>query len=104
MIEKEIEKMSKDEKNLLLYFETCLVDNAGRVNSRRMNKIDFEIAKKWTDEQFIEFKRLLMCEIVLRGLQTEDHKVTFTEKTLVIAHLLRKARALRHNPFLEVKT
>jgi len=46
--------LTRDEKSLLLYFETCAVDNLGNVDSRRMNETDFEIAEKWNKSEFIE--------------------------------------------------
>ena len=100
MVEKE--KMIKDERTLLLYFETCLVDKNGKVNHRRMNSIDFDIAKRWSDEKFITFKRIPYEDIVDRGYHsTNTHQVSFTDEAFTIAHALRKERALRHTPLLE---
>lgn len=99
MVEKE--KMTKDERTLLLYFETCLVESSGKVNCQRMNEIDYGIAKKWTDEKFISFKRIPHKDVVNLGMQTNTHQVLFTEEAFTIALLLRKERALRHSELLE---
>lgn len=102
MIEKEIEKMTKDEKSLLLYFETCLVDKDGRIMAKRMNEIDFEIAKKWTKEKFVSLKGIPIKEVKNKGIYTETHTVCFSEKAFQMVYYLRKARALRHSKLLEL--
>ena len=53
-----IEKMTRDEKSLLIYFEHCMVDAHGCVDNRKMNADDYEIAKRWTKEGFVHFCRI----------------------------------------------
>ena len=43
------EEYTRKEKSLILFFETCAVDGLGRVDTRRMNKEDFDIAKAFTE-------------------------------------------------------
>lgn len=50
--------MTKDEKNLLLYFETCAVDQGGLVSIDHMNAEDMAIAKRFNESGFIRFGRL----------------------------------------------
>ena len=88
--------LNKDERNLLLFFETCLVDHNGKVATRHMNEIDFAIAKKWTDEGFVSFKRLPLAEVEDRLTYSLAYKVLFSEHAFDITHTLRKERALRH--------
>lgn len=93
---KDIDKMTKDEKNLLLYFETCLVDNTGHICGARMNKDDFNIAEKWNAEKFISFGRIPFHEIQNKpGGFPNTNWVQFTEDAWVIAHQLRKERSER---------
>ena len=56
---KTLEKMSRDEKSLLLFLETRAVDYGGRVNLAHMNKEDIDISKKWNKEGFIGFGRIV---------------------------------------------
>jgi len=41
---KTLDTMTSDERNLLLYFETCAVDYGGKIDNRRMNREDIYIA------------------------------------------------------------
>ena len=93
-------KFTKDEKTLLLYFETCLVDAYGRAETRYMNKEDIEIAKKLTEAGLIEFGRLSMKAIEkLRRLhgygKVYTHWVRFSDKAWELAHKWRKERSDR---------
>ena len=86
-----LETMTKDERSLLLFFETCAVDYGGKIDARHMNDEDFNIAKQWNTEGFIEFGRIRFHDIV--GKQT--HWVTLSIDAWVLAHTERKARAER---------
>ena len=88
--------MNHDEENLLLYFETCLVDNRGKVTGRRMNEIDFDIAKKWKKDGFIEFERIPFHDIDKTKAIPNTHTVRFSDKAWGIAFKLRRERAERH--------
>lgn len=50
--------MTKEEKSLLLYFETRCVDQRGSVHLKHMNEDDMRIAKKWSDSVFVKFGRI----------------------------------------------
>ena len=50
-------EMTRDERSLLLYLETCAVDRSGRVDGRHMNAEDFEIARRWNETGFLFFRR-----------------------------------------------
>jgi hypothetical protein len=58
-----IENMTKDEKSLLLFFETCCVDQSGMVDTRHMNAEDIEIAGLWTDREFVFFERITFKDL-----------------------------------------
>jgi len=55
--------MTKEEINLLLFFETCAVDSCGKINTAHMNENDFEIAKKWDQTEFVRFGRIASADI-----------------------------------------
>ena len=83
--------MSKDERSLLLFLETRQVDYGGRVNLVHMNKEDMDIAKKWNNEGFIAFGR-----IVARNINSEGSSwCKLSEEAFNLAHEERKARAKR---------
>jgi len=54
----ETKDMSKDERSLLLYLETCIVDYGGQIESRRMNEIDFKNMTKFKVIGLIDYGRL----------------------------------------------
>lgn len=86
-----LESMSKDERSLMLYLETRAVDHGGRVDTRHMNKEDFDIVKRWNDQKFIGFGRIVSRFITNQG----SHWVKFTEVAWKIAHQERLARSVR---------
>jgi len=98
-----IENLTKDEKSLLLFFETCEVDNSCIVNTLHMNDKDFEIAKKWNENGFVTFKRMPMAYIQYlfpRNIN-KTHYVILSEEATKMANLLRQERAKRmRNRFL----
>lgn len=91
-----LEKMSRDERSLLLYFECCAVDNGGLTESNKMNKEDFEIAEKWNKSGFISFSRLTYKSIQLL-VKKNAHRVFLSEDAWKLAHQERRARSDRMN-------
>jgi len=85
---KSLETMSKDERSLLLYLECRSVDYGGRVDALHMNAEDLTIAKKWNEEGFIEFGRIVYRNITNAGTQF----VKFSEEAWKLAHEERRAR------------
>lgn len=85
------EKLTKDEKSLLLFLETRQVDYGGRVNLQHMNDEDMEIAERWNKEGFIGFGR-----IVIRNHNSDGtHWCRLSKEAFEVAHELRKERAER---------
>ena len=84
-------KMTTDQISTLLYLETCVVDNAGKVTTLRLNDQDIEIINTWVEEGFITFARLKLDHVT----STATHAVTFSEKAWEESHKYRKARGLR---------
>jgi hypothetical protein len=87
---------NKDEINLILYLETCLVDRGGYVENIRMNDVDRDIIKCWTKEGFIQFGRVKFYEI--KG--TKTHHVQFSDEAWQTAHSCRRIRAERETTTL----
>jgi len=85
--------MNKDEQNLLMYLETCLVDYRGKVTGARMNSIDFDIAKGWIKDKLIEFQRIPFREINKESPFPVTHTVKFSSKAWEFAQQFRRERA-----------
>ena len=90
--------MSKNELNLLLYLESCLVDGYGRCEGIKMNKEDFDIMNEWKNSHYIDYGRNKIKEIErlhkIRG-KNFTHWVRLSEKAWIDAHAERKARSIR---------
>lgn len=84
--------MTREEINLLLYFETRMVDELGIVNTAKMNEDDFKIAMNWTLEGFIEFVPLEKPKII-NEQKLLTHYVVLSYKAWDLAHTERVNRA-----------
>ena len=94
--EMDLSNFTDEEKSLLLFLETCVCDQWGIVDTRRMNTDDMEIAKKWNDEGFIWYRRLPAKYIIGAELnQGQTHRAVLPVKTLDIAYQIRKERSIR---------
>lgn len=91
-------EFSRVEKSILLYLETCLVDQYGRVEARRINMDDLEAIRKFMQEGLIDFGRLSSKAIQkLKDIPTKQytHWVRFSDKAWELAHSFRKERSDR---------
>ncbi len=93
-----IENMSKDERSLLLYFECQAVDYGGKIDTRRMNRTDFDIAEQWNGNGFARFGRIFSGDI----RHNFDHWCILSEDAWVEAHRERRARNVRVESKLSV--
>jgi len=89
--------MNRDERSLLLYFESCLVNHRGMLEARRMNETDFRIAKEWTARGFVQFQRRPARDIV-GSTTVRTHEVHLSEEAWELAHIERRRRAERNQP------
>lgn len=88
--------MSREQRSLLLYLETCAVDACGIVDTVRMNAADFDIAKAWHRDGFIKFVRLLSRYLPEpRRESYPSHVVELTNESFACAALERRNRAGR---------
>ena len=90
-----IEDMNKDERGLLLYFETAAVDYGGKIDSRRMNDIDFDIVKQWNKTGFVRFGRIYSADVQKISSDLFDHWVVLSDDAWTEAHRERRARNVR---------
>ena len=87
-----LKDMSRDERGLLLFLETCLVDYCGRVNKARMNQLDEEIGQRWIEEGFVSGGRIASDDHNGQGA----HWIEFSEEAWKLAHEERRARFERN--------
>lgn len=89
---RELDEMLWAERNLLLFFETCVVDEAGAIDQRRMNKEDFVLARAWVEIGFlVSFERVRASDV----LRNRTYRVELSEKAWALAHAERRARYKR---------
>ena len=89
-----LSEMTKDERSLLLFLETCAVDNTGLVYGPHMNDDDREISKRWNESGFIKFGRIAYASI--QSFYTPyANWCELSDDAFQLAHEERKARAVR---------
>lgn len=86
--------LSKDERSLLLFFETNAVDQGGAIDMRHMNAGDRAIAARWVIEGFIEFGRIAARSLPI-GSGGRTHYVVLGSEALALAQEERRARIKR---------
>jgi len=88
--------LTKNERSLLLFFETCAVDYGGTLESIRMNNEDMIIAKRWNSEGFVKFGRLSSETINNTiGKRIASHWCELSDEAWKEAHKERKDRFQR---------
>ena len=97
-----IEDMNKDERSLLLYFECQAVDYGGKIDVRRMNEIDMELAKEWNSTGFVHFGRIAARDIQKLPSNIFSHWCVLSEEAWIEAHRERRVRNVRVEKTLRV--
>ncbi len=98
----EMGDMTREERNLLLFLETQLVDHNGQVAGECMNENDFVIARDWTATTFVKLSRIPFDDMPRRtGSTPRTHRVQFSDEAWRTAHKLRRERGERHVETLE---
>ena len=91
------ETLTRDERSVLLYAETCCVDYGGLLESRRMNSNDLVALREFADAGILTFGRIpsdLLAPLADYG-RAPTHWITFTDAAWTLAHALRRARAAK---------
>lgn len=86
-----LESMTREERSLLLYLETAVVDYGGRYKGQCINDGDREIMDRWADDGFITHGRICAADHNRDGALW----VQLSPEWLELAHCERKARAKR---------
>lgn len=89
--------MSRNDKSLLLYLETCAVDYGGLVEARRMNAEDLATMERWNESGFVVSGRVSSDD--LRRWENHTRRPTrwceLSEQAWQAAHAERRARYRR---------
>lgn len=85
-----IENLTKTERSILLYAETCVVDHAGLLEGKRMNKDDLDALKKFEADGILKFGRIPGRLLGSMGARDCTHWVEFTDAAWTLAHVLRR--------------
>jgi hypothetical protein len=85
--------LTKTERSILLYAETCVVDYAGLLEGQRMNNDDIEVLKKFEAAGILKFGRIPARVLGSMVSRQCTHWVEFTEAAWNLAHALRRQMA-----------
>lgn len=85
-------ELNRQEQSLLLYLETCTVDNQCFVDLEKVNKEDIDLLQKFQDNGLISYGRYSMKSVF--GIKL-GYWVYLTDAGFELAHTLRKERAKR---------
>ena len=97
MIAVDVTTLTKVERSIVLYAESCSVDYGGLLEGRRMNNDDLVALRKFTEAGLLTFGRIpseLLAPLSDYG-RAPTHWITFTEAAWQLAHALRRERAAR---------
>lgn len=89
-----IDGASKDDKSMLLYAETCVVDHGGLLEGQRMNGADLKALLKFEHDGLARSGRIpaaLLGEY--KGTRKPTHWIKLTPFGWAVAHELRRWRA-----------
>lgn len=88
-----IATMTREQRSILLYAETCIVDGSGLLEGIRMNEADHQALTKLKDEGFLDYGRVPGS--LLGELKGKTHWINFYESGWQAAHQLRRSRSLK---------
>ncbi|MBR8434795.1 hypothetical protein KDW37_28950 [Burkholderia cenocepacia] len=92
----DIATLTKVERSILLYAETCCVDAGGLLEGKRMNADDMTALRKFADAGILSFGRIPFHLLAsLSSLRQPTHWITLTDDAWQLAHALRRQRAAR---------
>lgn len=91
----DITTLTKVERSIILYAESCSVDYGGLLEGKRMNDDDLAALRKFHESGLLSFGRVpakLLGPLSEYG-RNPTHWVTFTDDAWALAHALRRQRA-----------
>lgn len=94
--------MTKDQKSVLLYAETCAVDKGSLLEGVRMNEADHEALRVLQEMGFLKYGRIpyrLIEERPSWFQSNPTHWVKITDAGWALASACRKARSSHLGPY-----
>lgn len=91
--------MTKDERSIVLYLETCLVDAGGLVEGVRMNDADHEAIGRLSEAGLLRVYRIPAAMLGTGGNPRWTHIACFASAGWGLAHQLRRKRAEQVGPY-----
>lgn len=91
----ELAAMTKDEKSLLIYLETRMVDYAGTIDFVHLNDADNIILAEWKAAGFITLHRLTYKSIQTLNMKSVSSVIMLSDEAWELAWQCRKERANR---------
>lgn len=91
----ELSTMTKDEKSLMLYLETRMVDYAGTIDFVHLNDADIALLGEWEAAGFITQHRLTHASVQLLNKKSTTNIVSLSDAAWELAWECRKERAAR---------
>ncbi|MCA8048056.1 hypothetical protein BLA18110_02089 [Burkholderia lata] len=93
----DITSLTKVERSIILYAESCSVEYGGLLEGMRMNDADLVSLGRFEDAGILSFGRVpaALLEPLSHYGRKPTHWVTFTDEAWQLAHLLRRERAAR---------
>lgn len=89
-------EQTRDEKSLLLFFETCAVDTHGNVVTEHLGDEERSIAARWHDEGFVTYQRIKFDNIAQLGTRPANMNVALSDEAWALAHQYREERGKRN--------
>lgn len=90
-----VENVTKDERSLMLYAETCMVDYGGLLEGVRMNEKDMEALASYKAQGLLDYGRIPHRAMEAMVARACTMWVEFTPKGWEFAHALRRAQCER---------
>lgn len=91
--------LTKNQRSILVYAETCLVDKSGLLSGERMNRQDLDDLDMFQAESYLRYGRIKLDLIPPRsGADHFTHWVIFNPRAWALASELRQLRAEQRSP------
>lgn len=90
-------ELTKNQRSILLYCETCLVDKSGLLEGIRMNTDDLADLKIYQDAGILTFGRIPAALLLIGNAHNPSatHWVRFTDAAWALAGACRRVRAMQ---------
>lgn len=89
------ETITRDQRSILMYAETCAVDHGGLLEGIRMNTADLSALKELAEAGILTYGRIPGKLLGTFRVRQATHWCDLTDAGWTLAHGLRRARAAK---------